>query len=58
MPTLDAAPLSTRLPLPDARWAVAAVAVVWLTVVAHGCHGADADHEPAAAPPLTECRTP
>ncbi len=58
MPTLSAAPTLVRPAFPGARWAFAAVAVVWLTIVAHGCHGADADHEPATALPLSECRTP
>ena len=58
MPTLAPAPTPTRTPLPSARWAFAAVAIVLLGIVAHGCHGADADHEPAAALPLAECRTP
>lgn len=40
------------------RWAFAAVAIVWLTIVAHGCHGADADHEPAVAFPLDEQTPP
>ncbi len=41
-----------------ARWAFAAAAIVWLAIVAHGCHGADADHEPAAALPLDEQTSP
>lgn len=40
------------------RWAFAAVAIVWLAIVAHGCHGADADHEPAVAFPLDEQAPP
>ena len=41
-----------------ARWAFAAVGIVWLVIVAHGCHGADADHEPAVATPLDEQAPP
>ena len=52
-------PLPLRLSLPRlTRLAFAAVLVCWVAVVAHGCHGADADHEPAVAPPTSEHRTP
>ena len=50
-------PLRRSLPR-LARLAVAALAVAGAVVVAHGCHGADADHEPAFAPPTSEHRTP
>ena len=41
-----------------ARWAFAALAISIGVTVAHGCHKADADHEPAVAPPTSEHRTP
>jgi len=62
MPTTVARPHrpSTQLPWAGARWAFVAAGVVWLAVVAHGCHRADADHEPAVALPLpdSESRNP
>lgn len=37
---------------PPARWVgFAVVAAVALVIVAHGCHGADVDHEPGVVPP-------
>ena len=42
-----------------ARWAFAALAISIGVTVAHGCHKADADHEPAVATPLAdECSPP
>ena len=42
-----------------ARWAFAALAISIGVTVAHGCHAADADHEPAVATPLAdECSPP
>ena len=41
-------------PLTFARWAFAALAISIGVIVAHGCHKADADHEPAAATPLAD----
>ena len=62
MPTTVARPrrTPTELPWAAACWAFVAAGVVWLTVVAHGCHRADADHEPAVALPLadSESRNP
>ena len=37
-----------------ARWAFAALAISIGVTVAHGCHKADADHEPAVATPFAD----
>lgn len=38
------------------RWLPWLVAAVLGGLVAHGCHGADVDHEPAVAVPVEEGR--
>ncbi len=54
MRTLTARPALPWTPLACARWAFAALAISIGVTVAHGCHAADADHEPAAAIPLAD----
>jgi len=52
-PTL--APPPARVTSPR-RWLPWAVAAALGGLVAHGCHGADVDHEPAVAVPAEERR--
>ena len=54
MRTLTARPAPRLAPLTCARWAFAALAISIGVTVAHGCHAADADHEPAVATPLAD----
>ena len=54
MRTLTARATLPFAPLTCARWAFAALAISLGVTVAHGCHQADADHEPAVATPLAD----